>query len=58
MVYSVITILFRSATNSLPDLLNDTLPPLAEEPSHLEYYLKDTGETYLTELPQIVITGM
>jgi tetratricopeptide (TPR) repeat protein len=58
MVYSVITILFRSATNSLPDLPNDTLPPLAEEPSHLEHYLKDTGETYLTELPQIVITAI
>ncbi|KAG1871575.1 hypothetical protein F4604DRAFT_2013560 [Suillus subluteus] len=48
--------MFCFTTNSLPDPSNDTFPPLAEEPSHLEQYPQDPGETHLTGMQQIVIT--
>ncbi|KAG1846184.1 CHAT domain-containing protein [Suillus subalutaceus] len=48
--------MFCFTTNSLPDPSNDTFPPSAEEPSHLEQYPQDLGETHLTGMQQIVIT--
>ncbi|KAG1837995.1 hypothetical protein F4604DRAFT_1941876 [Suillus subluteus] len=50
--------MFRFMTNSLPDPSNDTFPPSAEEPSHLEQYPQDLGETHLTGMQQIVITAI
>jgi hypothetical protein len=56
--YLVVTVLLRFVTIFLPDTPNDTFLALAEEPSHLEPQPQDPGGNHLTEVPQIVITGM
>lgn len=56
VLYFVITLLFRFATDSVPDPLNDTLKALAEEPSCPEQ-LQEFGETEITGVP-VVITAI
>ncbi|KAG1724866.1 CHAT domain-containing protein [Suillus lakei] len=57
-VYFVITLLFRFATDSVPDPPDDTLPALGEEPSHLEQHPQDPEETHLSGVQQVVITSI
>ncbi|KAG2741304.1 hypothetical protein P692DRAFT_20840098 [Suillus brevipes Sb2] len=56
-LHFVITLLFRFATNSVPDPLDDTLQALSEVPSHPEP-LQDSRETRITGVQQVVITGL
>ncbi|KAG1747724.1 CHAT domain-containing protein [Suillus lakei] len=57
-VYFVITLLFRFATDSVPDPPDDTLPALGKEPSHLEQHPQDPEETHLSGVQQVVITSI
>ncbi|KAG1724870.1 CHAT domain-containing protein [Suillus lakei] len=58
-VYFVITLLFRFATDSVPDPPDDTLElALGEEPSHLEQHLQDPGGIHLSGVQQVVITAI
>jgi hypothetical protein len=56
-LYFVITLLFRFATNSVPEPLGDALQALDEEPSHPEQP-QDSGEAHITGVQQVIITGV
>jgi hypothetical protein len=55
-LYFFITLVFRFQTDSVPDPVDDTLQALAEESSHPEQP-QDSGETHITGVPQVVVTG-
>ncbi|KAG2737642.1 hypothetical protein P692DRAFT_20761051 [Suillus brevipes Sb2] len=57
MLYFFITLLFRLPTDSVPELLDDTLQVSGEEPSNPEQP-QTSGDTHTTGVPQVVITGM
>ncbi|KAG2125692.1 CHAT domain-containing protein [Suillus clintonianus] len=56
-LYFVITLLFRFATDTVPDPLDDTLPALGEEASYPEHP-QDPGEAHLSGVQQIVVTAI
>ncbi|KAG1719729.1 uncharacterized protein EDB91DRAFT_399747 [Suillus paluster] len=56
-LYFVMILLSRFATRSAPDPLDDTLPPLSEEPSHPELP-QDPEDTLLSGMRQVTITSM
>jgi hypothetical protein len=54
-LYFFITLLFRFPTDSVPDLLDNSLQAWGEESILPE---QDSGETHIAGVPQVVITGM
>jgi CHAT domain-containing protein/ferredoxin len=57
ILYFVIILLFRFATGSVPDPIDDTLQALDEEPSHPEQP-QGPEETHITGVQQVIITAI